>query len=131
VNRRAHKKWVSSPFIVDNPTEKQVRPDDETKPTPSRPAANKRWAELIYILRGRPLDLWSMRRADENLAFITDPALIRTILQHRHKIDAQAQGSSPVSSKELRIRNLHGSGGVLPIIHPRLRRVPAEFRRRT
>ena len=51
-----------------------IRPDDEAKPTPSRRAANKRWAELIYrIYEVDPLTCTRCACQMKVIAFITDP----------------------------------------------------------
>jgi hypothetical protein len=77
----------------------QLRPDDETKPSPSRRAANKRWAELIYrIYHVDPLTCTQCGGEMKILAFITDPGTIRTILGHREKIAAEPRAPPDVSS---------------------------------
>ncbi len=66
---------------------------DETEATPSRPAVNKRWAELIY--RIYEVDPLTCPRCDSSmklLAFITEPAVIPKILDH---LDTKARERRP------------------------------------
>ncbi len=59
-------------------------PDEPTQQLPSRRALNKRWRELIYrIYDVAPLTCSHCGAEMKILAFITDPAAIRKILDHR------------------------------------------------
>ena len=72
---------------------------DEARPNPPRRAANKRWAELIYrIYQVDPLTCNQCGGEMKPLAFITDPRVIRTILDHRDKIAAEPRAPPTVSS---------------------------------
>jgi hypothetical protein len=77
----------------------QIRPDHEANPAPSRRAANKRWAELIYrIYEVDPLTCNQCGGQMKILAFITETATIRRILDHRDKIAAEPRAPPTVSS---------------------------------
>jgi hypothetical protein len=77
----------------------QVRPDDDAKPAPSRRAANKRWAELIYrIYEVDPLTCNRCGGQMKILAFITDPTVIRKILEHRAQTSAEPRAPPQPSS---------------------------------
>lgn len=76
-----------------------IRSHNEEKTTPSRRAANKRWAELIYrIYEVDPLTCNRCGGEMKILAFITEPAVIRTILDHRGKIAAGPRAPPEPSS---------------------------------
>jgi hypothetical protein len=69
---------------------------DETEATPSKRAVNKRWAELIY--RIYEIDPLTCPRCDSSmklLAFITEPAVIRKVLDH---LDANSRQRAPPGS---------------------------------
>ena len=77
----------------------QLPPEDQAKPHPSRRAANKRWAELIYrIYEVDPLNCDQCGGQMKILAFITETATIRRILDHRDKIAAEPRAPPTVSS---------------------------------
>jgi hypothetical protein len=77
----------------------QFRPDDDAKPSPSRRAANKRWAELIYrIYEVEPLTCTQCGGEMKILAFITDPQAIRAILDHRAQTSAEPRAPPQPSS---------------------------------
>ena len=68
----------------------QIRPEDEAKPNPSRRAANKRWAELIYrVYEVDPLTCAQCGGEMKILAFITEPNAINKILHHRQTSAAE------------------------------------------
>jgi hypothetical protein len=68
---------------------------DETELTPPKRAINKRWAELIYrIYEVDPLTCPRCESPMKLLAFITEPALIRKILNH---LDIKASERAPSS----------------------------------
>ena len=75
-----------------------IRPDDDATPTPTRRAAKKRWAQLIYrIYEVHPLTCDRCGGEMKILAFITEPGLIRTILDLRDKTPAEPR-APPVQS---------------------------------
>jgi hypothetical protein len=77
----------------------RIRPEHETQPSLSRRAANKRWAELIYrIYDVDPLTCDQCGGEMKILAFITDPTVIRKILQHRAKTSAEPRAPPEPSS---------------------------------
>jgi len=68
----------------------RIPTDDDAKPSPSPRAANKRWAELIYrIYQVDPLTCVQCGGQMKIIAFITDPGVIRTFLDHPGKTAAQ------------------------------------------
>jgi Putative transposase/Transposase zinc-binding domain len=71
---------------------------DETETTPSRRTLSKRWAELIYrIFEVDPLNCPRCDSAMKLLAFISEPAAVRKILDHLEANSRQRAppGSSP------------------------------------
>jgi hypothetical protein len=75
---------------------KDTTASDETQATPSRCAVNKRWAELIYrIYEVAPLTCPRCDSSMKLLAFITEPTVIRAILDH---LDANAHERAPPTS---------------------------------
>jgi hypothetical protein len=77
----------------------QTRPDDELSPTPPRRPANKRWRELIYrIYEVDALTCTQCGGQMKTLAFITEHAAIKMILEHRDKKATQPRAPPTASS---------------------------------